>query len=81
MFESLLSKYLKNKKAKVRFKRDIEPQEIFLDSLAQKKEEEIGVSEKKFEVPLSKRILQGLFLVFFILTIILFGKTFQLQVL
>ena len=62
------------------FKEDIEPQEIFLDRLAQKKEEEIGISEKKFEVPLSERILQGLYLFFFILILILFAKTFQLQI-
>lgn len=69
------------RKVKIRFKEDIEPQEILLDSLAQKKEEELGVSEKKFEVPLSKKILSGFYIIFLASILILFGKTFQLQVL
>lgn len=80
MFEFRLSKRLKNKKIKLRFKEDIEPQEIFLDSLAQKKEEELGISEKKFEVPLLKKILQGLLIFILVLILALFAKTFQLQV-
>ena len=35
---------------------DIEPHEVFLDKLAHSKEEELGLSEKKFEVPLKERI-------------------------
>jgi len=64
-----------------KFKKEIEPQEVLLDSLAQKKEKELGVSEKKLEIPLSQKILRGLWLSFFILTFILFGKTAQLQIL
>ena len=64
-----------------RFKKEIEPQEILLDSLAQKKEQELGISEKKLEVPLSKKILRGFGIFFLILIFILFGKTFQLQIL
>ena len=30
-----------------KFRKEIEPQEILLDSLAQKKERELGISEKK----------------------------------
>lgn len=74
MFEFHLSKKLKNKK-------DIEPQEVFLDHLAQKKEAELGVPEKKLEVPLSKKILKGLLIFAMVLLLILFAKTFQFQVL
>lgn len=80
MFEFRQSKELKNKKLKTRFKEDIEPQEVLLDSLAQKKEEELGISEKKFEVPLSQRTLQGFLVISLILIFTLFGKNFQLQV-
>ena len=75
-----MDKYLKNKKID-RFKCEIEPQEILLDSLARKKEEEIGVSEKKLEFPLSQKIIQRFLIIFLILIFILFAKTFQLQIL
>src|SRR4030043_703057 len=66
---------------KNKYKQYIEPQEIFLDRLAQQKEKELGISEKRFEVPLSKKIIKGLF--FFILLAIfsLFARTFYFQVL
>ena len=64
-----------------KFEKEIEPQEILLDSLAQKKERELGISEKKLEVPLSQKILRGLWLGFLVLIFILFAKTAQLQVL
>ncbi len=80
MFELRLSRGFKNKKVKLNFKEDIEPQEILLDSLAKKKEKEFGISEKKIEVPLSKKILQGFFIFSLILILVLFGKTFQLQI-
>ena len=79
MFEPQLSKHLKNKKIKLHFKEDIEPHEILLDKLAQRKEEELGISEKKFEVPLLKKILEGFLVFAFCLILILFAKTFQLQ--
>lgn len=69
------------KKIKLRFKEDVEPQEVLLDSLAQKKERELGISEKKFEVPLSRRAILALASVFVILLLSLFGKTFSLQIL
>lgn len=80
MFKSRLSNYLKNKKIKTKFKENIEPQEILLDSLAQKKEKEIGLSEKKLEIPLPQRTLQGGLFLFLILMLLLFIKSFQLQV-
>lgn len=59
---------------------DIEPHEIILDSLAKKKEKELGISEQKFEVPLLRRILQGFFFFSFLIILLLFGRTFQFQV-
>jgi len=73
-----LSKDFKYRKLK-RNKVEIEPQEILLDTLARKKEEDFGISEKKFEVPLSKKVLSAFYIVFLILILILFAKTFQLQ--
>ncbi len=78
MFNSPLSKDFKYRKLK-RNKVEIEPQEILLDTLARKKEEDFGISEKKFEVPLSKKVLSAFYIVFLILILILFAKTFQLQ--
>jgi len=78
MFESQFSKEFKNLKIRKKI-RDIEPQEILLDSLAKKKEEEIGISEKKIELPLSKNVLLGFLTFIFILFSFLFIKAFQLQ--
>lgn len=72
---------LKKFKIKDRNKQDIEPQEVFLDNLAQRKERELGMPERKLEVPVSEKILKG-FLFFIILVLIgFFVKTFQFQVL
>lgn len=76
MFDSQLARF-KIKK----FKKEIEPQEILLDSLAQKKEQELGGSEKKLEFPLPQKILRAFWFVFLILIFILFGRAFQLQIL
>ena len=57
---------------------EIEPHEIFLDELAQKKEKEYGLSEKKFEVPLSQAKLKILYVGFIILAVFLFSKTLSL---
>jgi penicillin-binding protein 2 len=62
------------------FKEDIEPHEILLDSLAEKEEKQLGLSEKKFEVPLLKKIIQGFFIFCFLIISFLLFKTFQLQV-
>ena len=53
---------------------DIEPHEVFLDKLAHSKEEELGLTEKKFEVPLKETISYILFGIFLLLAIILFSK-------
>ncbi|HJN62164.1 MAG TPA: penicillin-binding protein 2 [Candidatus Parcubacteria bacterium] len=62
------------------FKGEIEPQEIFLDKLAQKKEEELGLSERKIEVLLSENLLRLFYLSFLILMLVFLGKTLQLQI-
>jgi len=72
-----VSKY---KKIKTYFQEDIEPQEILLDKLAQKKEEEIGISEKKLEVPLPKIVLEGILIVFVALIFLFFAKIFYFQI-
>ena len=70
-----------NRKVNRRFKEDIEPHDVLLDNLAQKKDEEIGVTEKKFEVPLSKNSLWFFLFLSLTLILILFFRTFQLQIL
>jgi len=60
---------------------DIEPHEVFLDKLAHSKEEELGLSEKKFEVPLKEKISYIFFAIFFFLALVLFTKIFYFQVL
>lgn len=70
----------KRQRVKMAFREDIEPHEILLDSLAEKKEKETGFSEKKLEVPLLKKILQVFFIFCFLITFFLFFRTFQLQV-
>ncbi|MEI7424958.1 MAG: hypothetical protein WCK10_02475, partial [Candidatus Staskawiczbacteria bacterium] len=59
---------------------DIEPHEVFLDKLAHSKEEELGLSEKKFEVPLKEKISYVLFGIFFILAATLFSRVFYFQI-
>jgi penicillin-binding protein 2 len=59
---------------------DIEPHEVLLDKLAKKKEEELGISGKKLEVPLFKRVFQGFFYFSILLIFLLFLRTFQFQV-
>ena len=59
---------------------NIETHEVFLDDLAQKKQEELGLSEKKLEVLLKERIIYVLFAIFLLLASALFVKTFYLQI-
>lgn len=72
---------LKKFKIKRDHKQDIELQEIFLDKLAQKREEESGFSERKFEIPLSKKIIKISFAFIVIIMMVLFSKTFAFQIL
>lgn len=65
---------------KTYFKEDIEPNEILLDRLARRKEEEFGLSEKKFEIPLYKKVIEGLFIFCILTLVLLFSITFRLQI-
>ena len=80
MLDFQLQKGLKKRRVKSSLKGEIEFHEILLDKLARKREEESDVSEKKFEVPLSKMVLKGFMFFCFLILFILFAKTFQLQV-
>ena len=60
---------------------EIEPEEVLLDKLAKKKEEEIGIFEKKLEVPIFKTTLFRFFLLLLSILAILYLRTFQLQIL
>ena len=73
-----MDKYLKNKRVSLCFKKDIEPQEIFLDKLAQEKD---GDAKGKFEVPVPALKFLILGIIFFILFLVLLDKTFQFQAL
>ncbi|HDZ54532.1 hypothetical protein LCGC14_0102540 [marine sediment metagenome] len=78
--DSSSQSFLKNKKVKISSSEEIEPQEIFLDSLAKKREEELDISEKKFEIPLSRKIILGCYFSFLLLILVFLAQTFYLQV-
>jgi penicillin-binding protein 2 len=59
---------------------EIEPEEVLLDRLAKKKEEEMGIFEKKLEVPIFKTTLFRFFLLSIFLLVILYLRTIQLQI-
>jgi len=59
---------------------NIEPHEVFLDNLAKRKEEELGLSVKKLEVLLKVKIIYALFFIFLLCSFVLFVKTFYLQI-
>ena len=59
---------------------DIETHEVFLDKIAHIKEQELGISEKKFEVKINEKIIYSIFALFFIISGLLITKTFFLQV-
>lgn len=80
MFEPQLSKDFKNKKVRTLSGQNIEPQEVFLDKLAQKKEKDWGITEKKFEVPIKEKIAHIILGIFIFIIVIFFSKTFYLQV-
>jgi penicillin-binding protein 2 len=60
--------------------KEIEPHEIFLDNLAQKKEEEFGTSKRRLEVSLPNISLKFFSSFVFILFFILLGKSLQMQI-
>jgi cell division protein FtsI/penicillin-binding protein 2 len=59
---------------------EIEPEEVLLDRLAKKKEEEMGIFEKKLEVPIFKTTLFRFFLLLFSVLALLYFRAFQLQI-
>lgn len=59
---------------------NIETHEVFLDTLAKVKEEELGISKKTFEVKIKEKIIYVIFGLFFICTGIFFSKVFYLQI-
>ncbi len=59
---------------------DIETHEVFLDKLAHQKEDELGLSEKKFEVRINEKFIYSIFGLFFILLATLFLRTFYFQI-
>ncbi len=72
--------YFRGKRIRFRFASEIEPHEILLDRLVEKREQEDDFLERRIEVPLLKRTLQRFF-VFSVLVIFgLFLRSFQLQV-
>ena len=75
-----LSREFNSRKVKTRFSENIEPQEVLIDSLANKKEETLGIPEMKFETPLSMGVLKAFLAIAFILVGVLFFKSFQLQI-
>src|SRR3989344_7611113 len=75
-----MDSYLNNKIIKNHYAREVEPHEVLLDKLAQRKEKEMGISEKKIETPLMRAILYGFFIGIAVLLSLLFFRTFQLQV-
>ncbi|OGZ27652.1 MAG: penicillin-binding protein 2 [Candidatus Nealsonbacteria bacterium RIFOXYC1_FULL_40_7] len=70
----------KIRKLKIKRQRDIEPQEVFLDELAGKKEEEIGVSENKLEVPLSRKIILSVFGIFLLSCLYILSQAAYYQI-
>lgn len=78
MFEFKIPKNLKKRRISLRVKQEVEPQEVLLDALSQRKE---SFARQKLETPLVEAIVRG-FSVLFILVLALFClKAFQLQVL
>ena len=67
--------FLKND-SRVRFTKDIEPHEIILD----KKTEELGLFQRKMEVPLLKSVIWRFLLFSVSLVLVIFWRVFQLQI-
>ncbi len=59
--------------------KDIEPHEIFIDKLAERKEEEFGLNNKKLEISISPLTFKLFSLLAILLFFTLFMRTFQLQ--
>ncbi len=60
--------------------KDIEPHEIFIDKLAKEKEEEMGITEKKLEVPLGEKLCWGILIIFVCIVFLFFSRLFYFQI-
>jgi len=58
----------------------LETHEVFLDTLAKDREEQFGLTEKKFEVKIKETVIFLIFCIFCIIVGVFFIKTFYLQV-
>ena len=65
---------------KLRFNENIEPQDVLMDKLAKRHEEEIGVSERKLEVPLFQKTIFTFYVSVLVLFSLLIGKVFSMQI-
>ena len=69
---------LKKYKVKRKFKEDIEPEEIFMDSKRLKESPE--AEREKLEKPIKEKVLKLFFIFTAVLLVLLFVKTFHLQI-
>jgi penicillin-binding protein 2 len=74
-----MDKYLQNKKIKYQSQGNIEPHEVILDRFAKKHEEELGIGERRFEVPLVKKSLLIYLILFVSIIFFLFLRTAYIQ--
>jgi len=71
-----------NKERQIKFLvNDIEPEEVFLDRLSQEKERELGLSERKMEILLSRKIIKAYFFLILTVLFLFFLKSIQFQIL
>jgi penicillin-binding protein 2 len=75
-----MSEFLSFHKRRRKKSKEIEPHEVFLDKLAQEKEEEFGFSQKRLEVSLPITALKFFAILAFFSFFVLAGRSFQLQV-
>ena len=80
MFEFHSQNDLKGRRVSLSDRREIQPQEIFLDKLSCERMDRDGISERKMEVPLSHYSFRFLLICSIILFSILLSRSFQLQV-
>ncbi|MBU2539829.1 penicillin-binding protein 2 [Patescibacteria group bacterium] len=59
---------------------NIEQHEVFLDNLAKEKEIDLGITQKRLEIPIREKLTYIIFGVFILIILSFFGKTFYLQV-
>ncbi len=80
MYDFCSNKKYKNRKIKNNGKQDICPEEVFLDKLSRRNKDNFDISERKLEVPVSRRCFYGLLTFSFLIFVSLFLRSFQLQI-